>query len=205
MGEYEKLVEQLRTSLKLSSDDIVLPTSLGNIQIQNLTFLKGWNWKLFSIGFPGTEQPMTLGGAPVILCDYVDEKGWVILAGVYFRSPYGTLNFETDSWKFSLSPYLANIVGTNLPTSSIIWNPVYNPFTPLGPLFGLAFSPSYVVPYERRLRITFNLPVGSPIAATNIFTASIGKLYITNYGEFLKSLKRFNAEQMTGNKIDRNI
>lgn len=205
MGEYEKLVEQLRTSFKLSPDDIVLSTPLGNIQIQNLTFLKGWNWNLHTIGFPGTEQPIILGGAAVTLCDYVDEKGWIILAGAYFRSPYGAVNFEADSWIFSLSPYLANVFGVNIPVPSTFWNTVYNPFTPLGPLFGLAFIPSYVMPYERRLRITLNLPVGSPIAATNIFTASIGKIYITNYDEFLKSLKRFNAEQMTGNKIDRNI
>jgi len=48
-----------------------------------------------------------------------------------------------------------------------------------------------------------NLPAGSPIAATNVFSALIGRIWIQDEKRFLRSVKKHTLEQMTGKKIER--
>ncbi len=183
--------------------ELILPTPLGPIEVQNLTNLKGWIYESTVIGFPGAQPPLVLGGLPVVLADYTDEKGWVLGFAAVFGSPFGQLNFTADSFIFSATPFLLNTVGQVLPNSIYIYNSVYNPVTPLGPMYSVNFTPAYPQPYERRVRITLNLPLGSPVAATNLFIATISRIKIVDEPTFLRSIKKFMAEQMTGVKLDR--
>jgi hypothetical protein len=67
------------------------------------------------------------------------------------------------------------------------------------------FTPVTAYPYSSRLQITLNLPAGSPVAATTVHMASVGKIWIVDQALFLKSIKRHIAEQMAGRRIDRYI
>ena len=183
--------------------ELILPTPLGPISVDNLTNIKGWVYELTPVGFPGVEAQLVAGGAPVVLADYTDEKGWILSITVMFRSPYGVLNYVSDSHNFSINPFLMNAAGLNRPNASMMYVTTYNPFTPFGPLYGIAFTPTFPFPYERLLRITFSLPLAVPIAVTNIFAAAVSRIKIIDEALFHRSIKKFTAEQMIGRKLDR--
>lgn len=155
------------------------------------------------IGFPGAERPLAIGGPPVVLADYTDEKGWVLLATAIFRSPYAVVTYTMDSFQATESPFILNLMGHTLPASADVWCSCYNPATPLGPMYGVQFSPSCAMPYERRVRVELSLPAGVPVAATTIWLAYIGRILINDERTFLRSVKRFMLEQMTGVRMDR--
>ena len=183
--------------------ELILPTPLGPITVENLTNLKGWIYEFTTIGFPGAEPALAVGGAPVVLADYTDEKGWIISFGAVFRSPFGQLNFQADSHNFSVTPFALNTLGQVLPNPMTVYNGVYNPATALGPMYSVLFTPGNVQPFERLVRITLNLPLGAPIAATTVFLALISRIKIVDESTFLRSIKKFTAEQMIGRKLDR--
>jgi hypothetical protein len=66
-------------------------------------------------------------------------------------------------------------------------------------------TPVTAYPYSNKIQITLNLPAGSPVAATTVHLAMIGKVWIVDEALFLKSIKRHIAEQMAGRRIDRYI
>ncbi len=113
------------------------------------------------------------------------------------------MNFKADDWVFSATPFLLNTIGAVNPNAISIYNDVYNPFTPLGPMYSVVFTPSYPQSYSRQVEITMNLPPGAPIAATNVFFANFGRIWLQDEKRFLRSLKRHTLEQMTGKKIER--
>lgn len=200
---YDEMIKQIRQGFGVPKSEIILPTPLGPIAVENLTFLEGWRWALYMAGYPGVEPPLVAGGPPFVLANYTDEKGWLITSSIMFRSPYGTMNFKADDWSFSYSPFLLNIIGLVVPTAITIWNNVYNPATPLGPIYGMTFTPNYALPYSRQLEITLSLPAGAPVAATTVFVGAVGKIWIQDEATFLRSLKKFMLQQMTGRKIER--
>ncbi len=183
--------------------ELILPTPLGPITVENLTNIKGWIYELTPIGFPGAEPPLVAGGPPVVLADYTDEKGWILSFAAVFRSPFAQLNFTADSHSFSATPFGLNIVGQVLPNPITIYNTVYNPATALGPMYSVVFTPGNPQPFERLVRITLNLPLGAPIGATTIFLALVSRIKIVDEATFLRSIKKFTAEQMIGRKLDR--
>jgi hypothetical protein len=199
------MINELRRSSGINPSELILPTSLGPITIQALNYLEGWRYDLFNLGFPGTEPTIINGGPPVILADYTDERGWILFFAALFRSPYGTLNFIADNYVFSANPWILNITGLNVVNAFAIYVNIYNPVTPLGPLYGVSYGPTISIPYASRLQVTLNLPAGVPVAATTIQRAAIGKIFIVDQTLFLKSIKRHIAEQMSGRRIDRYI
>jgi len=203
--EYDKMINELRRSSGIDPGELILPTTLGPIKIQDLTNLEGWKYDLYNMGYPGAETPITLGGPPVTLANYTDEKGWILLFGAIFRSPYGTLNFAIDNYVFSASPFGLNIFSMGVPHPVIVYSNPYNPVTPFGPLYGVWYTPTEPIPYASHLQITLDLPAGSPVAATTIFRGTVGKIWVTDQALFLKSIKRHIAEQMAGRRIDRYI
>ena len=184
-------------------NEFILPTPLGPIQSKHLTNLKGWMYEFTPIGFPGAEPPLAVGGAPVALVDYTDEKGWVLSFIAIFRSPYGQVNYIADSHNFSHTPFLLNIINQVQANSMMAYNGVYNPASALGPMYSVVYTPSEPQPYERRVQITLNLPAGAPIAATTIFMAAVSRIKIIDEATFLRSIKKFTAEQMIGRRLDR--
>jgi hypothetical protein len=199
------MINELRRSSGILPSELILPTVLGPITVQTLTNLEGWRYDLYTIGYPGAEIPLTLGGPPVTLANYTDEKGWIINFGVAFRSPYGTLNFKADNWNFPASPIFFNLLNLGPANANSVYCNLYNPVTLFGPLYAVYYQPSLAIPYARHLEITLNLPLGSPVAATTIFEALIGKIWLADETLFLKSIKRHTAEQMSGRRIDRYV
>lgn len=203
--EYDKIFNQLRREGSISPNEIILPTPLGPITLAALPFLQGWRYNFYSRGYPGAEIPLVNGGPATTLADYTDELGWVLLGVFMARSPYVTLNFNIDNWSFSASPFITHLSGLNLPNNVLINVHIYNPVTPLGPLYGLNLTPAYAMPYQSRLQITLDLPAASPVAATTVFIAGVGKIYVVDYPTFLRSVKKHIVEQMTGVKVNRYI
>lgn len=200
------MINELRRSSGISPSELILPTDLGPITVASLNHLEGWRYDVFSLGYPGAEPPLVNGGPPVTLANYTDERGWILMFGAIFRSPYGTLHFTADNYIFNFNPWYLNILNLVGPTNStsIFTNP-YNAVTPLGPLYGVLFQPAISYPYANRLLITLDLPAGVPVAATTIHAAFLGKIWIVDQALFLKSIKRHIAEQMSGRRIDRYI
>lgn len=196
------MVNQLRR-MGISPEETIFPSPLGPINLHHLPFLEGWKYNLYMVGYPGTEPVLVNGGPATILADFTDERGWVISCFYIARSPYCTMNFTVDNWVFNLNPFLMHTIGPVLANNATFYEVAYNPVTPLGPMYGLMFNPSYPMPYSSRLQINLNLPAGSPVAATTVFGAMIGKIHIQDYSLFLRSVKRFTAEQMSGVKIER--
>lgn len=201
-NEFADILDRLRREFA-TEGELILPTPLGLIEFQHLTNLKGWAYELTTVGFPGVEPQIVAGGPPVVLADFTDEKGWVLSFTAVFRSPFGLLNFVADSHNFSVSPFFLNVGGQLLPNAQLVYNTVYNPATALGPAYGITYTPSAAIPYERLLRITLNLPLGVPVAATNVFAAGISRIRIIDEAIFLRSIKKFAAEQMIGRRLDR--
>lgn len=201
-NELADIMDRLRREFA-APGELILPTPLGPIEVANLVNLKGWMYELTPIGFPGAELALAAGGAPVVLADYTDEKGWVLSFAAVFRSPFAQLNFIADSHNFSATPFLYNTVGQTFQNPMIAYNGIYNPATALGPMYSIVFSPGHPQPYERRIRITLNLPAGAPIAATTVFAAAVSRIKIIDEQTFLRSIKKFTAEQMIGRKMDR--
>lgn len=199
------MVNQLRQEGSINPSELILPTPLGPITVQALNHLEGWKFDFFFLGYPGAEPVLTLGGPPVVLADYTDERGWIQIFGAGFRSPYGNLHFAADNFTFDASPFFFNILNLGPANMNSTYCTPYNPVTPVGPLYGVVYSPSTYLPYSTRLQITLNLPLGSPVAATTVFRAFVGKLWIVDEALFLKSVKRHIAEQMVGRRIDRYI
>jgi len=201
-NDFAEIMDRLRKEFA-TPGELILPTPLGPITVENLTNLKGWVYEWSTIGFPGGQTQLLNGGPPVVLGDYTDEKGWILSFGAIFRSPFGQLNFIADSHNFSVTPFALNTLGQVLPNPITVYNGVYNPATALGPMYSVLFTPAYPQPYERLVRLTLNLPLGSPIAATNIFLAMVSRIKIVDEQTFLRSIKKFTAEQMIGAKLDR--
>lgn len=201
-NDFADIIGRLRKEFAVSGE-LILPTPLGPIEMQHLTNLKGWTYQFQSVGFPGAEPPIVAGGPPVVLANFTDEKGWLIGFSAIFRSPFGLLSYRSDNHNFAGSPFLLNALGFNAVSPSTIYNNVYNPVTPFGPLYGVTLTPSNPFPYERLINITLSLPLGSPIAATTIFVAAVSRIIIIDEPIFLRSIKKFTAEQMVGRKLDR--
>jgi len=201
-NSFEKIIGRLREEYA-TLGEFILPTPLGPIDIQHLTNIKGWTYDMRTIGYPGVEQPVVAGGPPVVLADYTDEKGWLISIISMFRSPYVTLRYISDNHNFSVSPFILNAIGMTTHNPMAVYSHVYNPATALGPLYGVSLIPVNSLPYERLIRIELSLPTASPIAATTIFAAGVSRIKITDEQLFLRSIKKFSAEQMIGKKLDR--
>lgn len=155
------------------------------------------------IGFPGVEPPLAIAGAPLALADFTDEKGWFLSVSALFRSPFAQLNYIVDSNRFNYTPFMLNTIGQVLPNPMVAYNGVYNPASALGPLYSVVYTPGSPQPYERRIQITLELPAGSPVDATTIFSATLLRIKIIDEALFLRSIKKFIAEQMIGSKMDR--
>lgn len=201
-NEFADIMGRLRKEYA-GPGELILPTPLGPITVETLTNLKGWEYDFTPIGFPGAELPLAVGGAFVPLADFTDEKGWILSVSALFRSPFAQLNYQVDSYNFSYTPFLLNTIGQVLPNPMVVYNGVYNPASALGPLYSVVYTPGTPQPYERRVRITLNLPAGSPVDATTIFNAVLFRIKILDEAIFLRSIKKFTAEQMIGTKLER--
>jgi len=201
-NSFENIIGRLREEFA-TPGELILPTPLGPISVENLTNLKGWTYDLDYIGAIGAETPIIRGAAPNVLAQYTDEKGWLQSLNFAFRSPFIEMHFTADNHRVSASPFLLNLGGLTVPNNMTIYNNVYNPMSVMGPLYGVSWNPSCSWPYERLVEISVSLPATAPVAQANMIAAAIGRIKINDYRTFMRSIKKFNLEQMSGVKIDR--
>ncbi len=199
-------IERLRKELDLEDKDLILPSSLGPITVQSLMNLGGWEYSETELGFPGAEVQLIRGAPPVeVFQSSPEEMGWGLSFAARFRSPFAVMNLTVDSFTFTSSVEFANATSPTFPKNFTPYVDVYDPFTALGPMFGLIMEPAITIPYNRNLRMTVNLPANAPVAETALFASSVTRARIQDYKSFMRSVKRINAEQMTGEQIERVI
>ena len=186
----------------MSPTDIILSTPLGPITVESLNQLEGWRWDLDILGHPGEELTL-VAGETRILREYTDETGWIFVIQMFARAPAVQLGFKADDWFLRISPLAANTLGITAPNNSTLWNSVYNPFTVIGPMYGINFTPSLPYPYYRRFVVDVTLPAVAGLATADIYVVTIGRIYIVDERTFLRSIKRLNIEQLTGRRMER--
>lgn len=202
-NSFEDIIEAMRRAAPDLEKELIIPTTLGPISIDTLTNLEGWVYERTPIGQPGAE-PVLVAGAPATnLINYTDEKGWITSFNVIFRSPFGTLTFIADTDNRVATPQGMLIAGMIVPNNSSIYGTIYTPVGPLGPAYGLAYNPAYFIPFERRVVIDLSLPAGAPILQTTVLSAWVSRIHIVDERTFIRSIKKFAAEQMTGRQMDR--
>lgn len=202
-NEYDLMVNQIRRDTGISTSELVLNTPLGPISVENLVFIDGWKYENTNRGYPGIQPALVVGGPPFVVEEKNDEQGWIIAASIIFTSPHGLIEINIDNFFPTFTPFLADAVIGVQPLNRTPYQIVYNPSTPFGPLYGMILDTAQPYPYTRFLKLQGSLPAGSPVAACNIFAATLSRIMIQDRPTFYRSLKRFNVEQRIGKRVDR--
>lgn len=203
LNTFEGNLEQIRKRTPIPDDEIILPSSLGPIDVGTLNKLKGWVYDLIRIGAPGAEIPIVRGAAPTVVFRFTDEIGWIQNFFLSFRSPFMEMTFIADSHQNTVSPFALDLAGFTVPNNLTVYNTIFNPMSPIGPLYAINWTPSYAWPFERNVELTVSLPLISPILQANLVSAAVSRIQIKDKRAFIRSIKRFNLEQMSGVNLDR--
>ena len=170
---------------------------VGPITPSGLTTLDGWTWRL------ETSQERTLlnrGAGPAPLIPGVEiqgERGWINTMFVGFSDPESIMHFTCDQWDFSVTPFLLNLISLQ-PNNTSVYCSVYNPATPLGPLYGVNWTPSMFWPYKTQIRATVEHPATALTATSQVVMFLFGRIFINNEGQFYESIVREGMKQAIG-------
>ena len=161
-----------------------------------LAMLNGWTWKVESVSQRAT---LTRGAGPVNIINPIqNEKGWLNSFFVLFSDPQTEMVFTCDNWNFTFSPFLVNTYGFLNPNNVVTYNMVYNPATPLGPLYGVAWTPSQFWPYITQVTWQAQHPAAAPSATSQLVAAFLGRHYIRDEKQFYESIIREGRRQTAG-------
>ena len=165
----------------------------------SLATLDGWTWKSEMLA---ERAVLARGGAPLrVIPDIQNEKGWLNTLMIVFSDPYSTMRFQCDNWTFILSPYLVNMIGLVQSNNATIYCTVYNPATPLGPLYGVAWQPSNFWPYKSQIMFTAQHPATAPTATSHVVMAGLGRHFIRDERQFYESIF-IDAQRQTIGKVE---
>jgi len=161
-----------------------------------LAMLNGWTWKSTQTA---ARQTIQRGAGPVQMFAPIQaEKGWINFLTVIFSDPMSELLFQCDNWSFTVSPFIVNMMGFVMPNDTTIYSIVYNPATPLGPLYGLHWTPSQFWPYNTQIITQVRHPATAPTATSQVFVFAMGRHYIRDEKQFYESIIREGARQTVG-------
>lgn len=169
----------------------IIPNALAN--------LEGWTWQ--SEVLPSRillNRGDEIDVFPLIQKGKTGERGWLNQLVIIFSDPDTEMIFTTDNWTIRTTPRLANIAGAVNPTNSTIYNIVYNPATPLGPLYGLAWSASQFWPYKTQIVFRARHPAGALTPTSQIVAAVLGRHYISDEKQFYESIFLESQRQTIG-------
>ena len=169
----------------------IIPDSLAN--------LDGWTWK--SEVLPSRvvlNRGDEVDVFPLIQKDKTGERGWLNQLAIIFSDPDTEMIFTTDNWTVQTTPRLANMAGAVLPTNSTVYNIVFNPATPLGPLYGIAWSASQFWPYKTQIVFRARHPATALTASSQIVVAVLGRHYISDEKQFYESIFLESQRQTIG-------
>lgn len=163
----------------------------------SLAMLDGWSWKIESVQ---SRVALIRGAGPTpVIAPIQEEKGWINLLGVVFSDPMTELNFQCDSWIAShSSPWAFNLLGWTQANNSNNYVTVYNPATPMGPLYGLQWTPSQFWPYNNQIIINVLHPASAITATSQLVAFYLGRHYIRDDKQFYESVIREGKKQMVG-------
>ena len=170
---------------------------VGPIIPMGLATLDGWTWRLES-----TQERvlLTRGAGPLNLIagtQIQGERGWLNTAAVMFSDPESIFHFTCDQWDFSVSPFLINILNLPVNNTAIYCN-VYNPGSPIGPIYGVAWTPSMFWPYKTQVRLTAEHPANALTATSQVVMYLLGRLFINNEKLFYEATVREGERQARG-------
>ena len=161
-----------------------------------LAMLGGWTWKS---EISQTRQILTRGtGSIPLIAPIQGEKGWIHTLAVAFSDPFSELLFQCDNWNFNLSPFLLNTAGSILPNNTTMYSTVYNPATPVGPMYGLQWAPAQFWPYNNQIVIQVQHPAAAPTATSQLIGFGFGRHFIRDEKQFYESVIREGARQTVG-------
>jgi len=161
-----------------------------------LAMLNGWTWKSEIIQ---DRVILTRGGAPVNpIAPIQGEKGWINLLGVIFSDPLSELRFQCDNWTVNWSPFQVNLIGGVQANNSNNYVTVYNPATPVGPLYGVQWTPSQFWPYNTQIVVQVSHPATAPTATSQLVAFYLGRHYIRDEKQFYESVIREGTKQTIG-------
>ena len=186
--ELEKISETLNRIRNIVGP--IIPSALATLQ--------GWTWKAET-----TQERILLnrGAGPVPLIPSTEiqqEKGWLNLVWVMFSDPESVMRFSCDQWVFQATPFITRTFGLLAPNNSIIYCPVYNPATPLGPLYGMLWNPGEFWPYNTQVRISVEHPPTALTATSQVVIYVVGRHFISNEVLFYESIVREGERQAIG-------
>ena len=170
---------------------------VGPIIPSALSTLDGWTWKV------DTSQDrvlLTRGAGPLNLLPPTEiqgERGWINTVSVFFSDPESIMRFSCDQWNFRVSPWGLNISGIQENNTSI-YCPVYNPGSPIGPIFGIFWTPSQFWPYKTELTFTVEHPSNALTPTSQVIAFSLGRHFISNRKLFYESILREGERQAQG-------
>lgn len=161
----------------------------------NLSMVRGWSWKIETVQ---ARQLLVRGGAPLSPIPPIQgEKGWLNLLAVIFSDPMSELTFQCDNWVVNWSPFALNLFGAQ-PSNTNNYITVYNPATPVGPLYGVQWTPSQFWPYNTQIVINVRHPATAPTATSQLVAFGLGRHYIRDEKEFYESVILEGNKLMVG-------
>lgn len=170
---------------------------VGSILPTGLATLDGWTWKS-----ERTQERtlLTRGAGQVNLIpggEIQGERGWLNTLTIVFSDPESVLHFTTDQWDFRMSPYLLNILNFPVSNTTVYCN-VYNPGSPIGPLYAISWAPSQFWPYKTQVRATAEHPAGALTATSQVILFGLGRHFINNEKLFYETIVRDSERQARG-------
>ena len=170
---------------------------VGPILPTGLATLDGWTWRLES---SQERSLLNRGAGEVNLIPGVEiqgERGWLNTLSVAFSDPETILHFVTDQWDFRVSPFLINIINSPANNTAVYCN-VYNPGTPMGPMYGISWTPSQFWPYKTQVRLTAEHPITALTATSQVVYFLLGRHFINNEKLFYETIVRESERQAVG-------
>ena len=170
---------------------------IGPILPSGLATIEGWTWRL------ETSQERTLlnrGAGPVPLISGVEiqgERGWINTLSVVFSDPESIFHFACDQWDFAFSPFLLNILD-NPVNNTAVYCSVYNPGSPIGPIYGISWTPGQFWPYRTQVRLTAEHPETALTATSQVVFFTLGRCFISNETLFYETTVREAERQAVG-------
>ena len=165
----------------------------------SLAVLDGWHWQVDQ----NTERLLLNRGneidvLPIIQRGSTNERGWINFLTIIFSDPDTEMIFSMDNWTFRASPRFVNTLGGILPTSTTIYNSVYNPATPFGPLYSIVWTPAKFWPYKTQIVFKATHPRTAITPTSQIVVASVGRLIISEQRMFYESIFIESQKQTIG-------
>ena len=165
----------------------------------SLAVLNGWTWSLETkVDRTILNRGEQIDVFPTVLKGQTNERGWINTLSIVFSDPDSELVYSMDNWAFAFSPRIINILGGVLPNNQQVYINVFNPATPLGPLYGFVWSPSQFWPYKTQITFQARHPNTALAPTSQIVFAFLGRLFISDEKYFYESIFLESQRQTIG-------